>query len=884
MARRKQPIKTAKPARKVVVEPKEKSYWLLGTALLFLGSFLLISLVGLDTGTIGRNLVKGLRFIFGVGAFFVPAFFIGGAFYLFFKKKPFWAVGKFYGWIGVAFSVLILLHQALVPLDVEIMPENLLKYGGLVGGFFVLFSRKFIGNSGTWLVGIGGFLVFGLYAGIDLFRSAKSRYQDEFLGNDSFGEEEDYEDYYDEEPAPRAAPERRMTEAQWNLVEKKKQEKKVFDFQEAKLAFEEEDDFYSQEPIRREEKKSFWEDFVGKIPVFRSFGRKSEGPVPWEDGYDDYVQDERRKWEEEKEAIKASEIEPLKESIWEFDRSLDGAPALRRKTPILEIEDEPEDELEEPFENVHETASPPVQLNSHELAELNRRAEEDQRFAEEREENYQKALAEKPRPKKVLPYKLPPLSLLNGSGKKAVGGKAEIREKAAVLEKTLEEFGVKARVTNYSQGPAVTRFELELAPGVKVNKILNLTDDLSLKLATTGLRIEAPIPGKAAVGIEVPNKSVASVSLKDVLDTEEFKTNKSKLRVGFGKDIAGNPVVSDLAGMPHLLVAGATGSGKSVCINTIICSILFTATPEEVKFIMVDPKMVELTNYNDIPHLLTPVVNDPKQAAAALRWAVREMESRYSLLAAGAVRDLHRYNELAEIHGQTKLPQIVVIIDELADLMMTSPVEVQDAICRLAQKARAAGIHLILATQRPSVDVITGLIKANIPSRISFAVSSQIDSRTILDMGGAEKLLGKGDMLYAPAGMAKPLRVQGAFISDDEVVKLLDFIKNQHQDEPEYVEGITADTGESSGGDSSKNHEEKDELWDDALRIIMETGQASTSMLQRRFRIGFSRAGRLIDQMEVLGIIGPPQGSKPRELMMSPDQIYNRYLAPDSGE
>lgn len=470
-------------------------------------------------------------------------------------------------------------------------------------------------------------------------------------------------------------------------------------------------------------------------------------------------------------------------------------------------------------------------------------------------------------------YLLPPLSILKKPNKtKATKTPKEIINNAVILEETLASFNVKAKIVNTCQGPAVTRYELEPAPGVKVSKIVNLADDIALKLAATGVRIEAPIPGKSVIGIEVPNKDITGVHLRDVLESKDFQQTHSRLTVALGKDIAGQPIVADLAKMPHLLVAGATGSGKSVCINTLITSILFKATPEEVKFILVDPKVVELSNYNGIPHLMTPVVTDAKKAASALNWAVQEMERRYAAFATASVRDLARYNEAA---GDNSLPQIVIIIDELADLMMVAPVDVEDAICRLAQKARAAGIHLVLATQRPSVDVITGTIKANIPSRISFAVSSQIDSRTILDMAGAEKLLGKGDMLFYPVGAAKPLRVQGAFISDDEVEELVTYIKRLGS--PEYNEGITTCAG-SESEEKPETEKFQDELLEEAVRMVLETGQASVSMLQRKFRVGYTRAARLIDTMEEMKIVGPNMGSKPREILMTTEQVFSRYF------
>lgn len=481
-------------------------------------------------------------------------------------------------------------------------------------------------------------------------------------------------------------------------------------------------------------------------------------------------------------------------------------------------------------------------------------------------------------PQQEYSYVLPPLTLLNKPSKPHSNKMSkEIADNARILEETLENFGVSAKIVNTCQGPSVTRYEVEPAPGVKVSKIVNLADDLALKLAASGIRIEAPIPGKAAVGIEVPNKVVSGVMLRDVLENGAFQSAKSKLSVGLGKDIAGQVIVADLSKMPHLLVAGATGSGKSVCINTIITSILFKSLPSEVKLVLIDPKMVELSNYNGIPHLLTPVVTDAKKAASALNWAVQEMERRYNLFAEQGARDLVRYNEL--IAGQEELlPLIVVIIDELADLMMVAPVDVETAIARLAQKARAAGIHLVLATQRPSVDVITGTIKANIPSRISFAVSSQVDSRTILDMTGAEKLLGKGDMLYFPVGASKPLRIQGAFIDDTEVEAIVSFLSKQA--EPVYTEEVTA--GELLS-DKETSHDQlvEDELLEDAVRIVMETGQASISMLQRKFRIGYSRAARLIDTMEEMKIVGPSNGSKARDIIMTSEQINSRYFKKD---
>lgn len=473
-------------------------------------------------------------------------------------------------------------------------------------------------------------------------------------------------------------------------------------------------------------------------------------------------------------------------------------------------------------------------------------------------------------------YEFPPIQLLAEGEKKGVkGGKKAVADTATKLQKTLYSFGVSAKVENVSVGPAITRYELKPAEGVRVSKIANLADDIALNLAAETIRIEAPIPGKQAVGIEIPNKENEIVPLRDIIDSDSFKNHKSKLAFALGKDVAGNEVVTDIAKMPHVLIAGATGSGKSVCINTLISSIIYKAKPSEVKLVMVDPKVVELSVYNGIPHLLIPVVTDPKKAAGALAWAVQEMVNRYSLFASKNVRDIKGYNEALEGEGEGhKLPQIVIIIDELSDLMMVSPKDVEDSICRLAQMARAAGMHLVIATQRPSVDVITGIIKANVPSRISFAVSSQVDSRTILDMAGAEKLLGKGDMLFYPAGAPKPVRIQGAFVSDKEVEKIVDFVKNNGEAtyNDEILKQIENANSTDKEIDSQEDDDDTDPLLMEAIDVVVETGQASTSFIQRRFKVGYARAGRIIDQMEERGIISGFQGSKPREVLMTKER------------
>ena len=485
-------------------------------------------------------------------------------------------------------------------------------------------------------------------------------------------------------------------------------------------------------------------------------------------------------------------------------------------------------------------------------------------------------------PKRV--YHFPPLRLLEkGEGGKHGDSEAEIRATAHKLQETLYNFGVNAKVTNVSCGPTVTRFELQPEMGVKVSKIVSLADDIKLNLATADIRIEAPIPGKAAVGIEVPNKENTTVKLRELIESKEFKESKSRLSFAVGKDIGGKPVVTNIAKMPHLLIAGATGSGKSVCINTLIISLLYKASPDEVKLIMIDPKVVELSVYNGIPHLLIPVVTDPKKAAGALNWAVAEMTKRYNTFAEYNVRNLGEYTRKIESletpegeNPHEKMPQNVIIVDELADLMMVAPGEVEDAICRLAQLARAAGIHLVIATQRPSVNVITGLIKANMPSRIAFAVSSGVDSRTILDMNGAEKLLGKGDMLFYPQGYPKPARLQGAFVSDEEVSAIVDYLTDKNP-KAEYDSGIEQQLNSAGAPGAFGGGEDRDVYFEEAGKFIIEKDKASIGMLQRMFKIGFNRAARIMDQLSDAGVVGPEEGTKPRKILMTMEQFEN-YL------
>ncbi len=480
---------------------------------------------------------------------------------------------------------------------------------------------------------------------------------------------------------------------------------------------------------------------------------------------------------------------------------------------------------------------------------------------------------------KEVQYRYPPVNLLKESKSKNSGDiVAELKQNGEKLVETLESFGVTTKISAITRGPAVTRYELQPAAGVKISQITNLSDDIAMNLAASGVRIEAPIPNKSAVGIEIPNKIVNVVDIKELIDCNDFKGAKSKLTVSLGRDIEGSPICADLAKMPHVLIAGATGSGKSVCINSMIISLLYKSTPSEVKFIMIDPKTVELSNYNGIPHLLVPVVTEPSKASGALKWAVQEMEKRYRKFAETGVRDLASYNSKCEnSEDMEKMPQIVIIIDEIADLMMVARNEVEDSICRLAQKARAAGMHLVLATQRPSVNVITGVIKANIPSRIAFAVSSQVDSRTILDISGAEKLLGKGDMLFSPIGMSKPKRVQGCFVSDDEIESVVEFVKSEAS--VQYSEEINSEIErlsetEKSGGRRGDDDgvPDKDVLYNQAAELVLRNKDASTTFLQRKLNIGYARAARIMDQLCDSGIIGPSQGSKPRDVLITMDE------------
>ena len=588
--------------------------------------------------------------------------------------------------------------------------------------------------------------------------------------------------------------------------------------------------------------------------------------------------------EKEKARIEKEKLEQAKAKPKKIDFEIDDPVVLppSDKEEITDVEG---------FEETYDKAEEHKQLEQQKIEEIMRKLNLGNKSEqeEEKEENLQQPAAEGETPKteegaetaeKPYVYRKPPITLFDRGSSKAKGDiENELKTNAQLLVDTLSSFGVQTKIIDISRGPSVTRYELQPLAGVKISKITNLADDIALNLAASGVRIEAPIPNKAAVGIEVPNKSSSSVNIRSIFESKQFKDSQSPLSIALGVDIAGNVVVADLTRMPHLLIAGSTGSGKSVCVNAIITSFLYKSSPEDVKLILIDPKVVELAEYNGIPHLLMPVVTEPKKAAGALGSAVAEMEKRYKLFAETGVREIKSYNKLAETRDDLeKLPYVAIIIDELADLMMVAGKEVEDYICRIAQKARAAGMHLIVATQRPSVDVITGLIKANIPARIAFAVSSQIDSRTILDGGGAEKLLGMGDMLYLPLGASKPIRVQGTYVKDGEIGKVIDYIKQDYiadynQEMISSMENIAAATGNKGGStQAADGGDQRDEMTTKAIEVVVEAGQASTSLLQRKLKLGYARAARIMDEMEEMGIIGPYEGSKPRQVLITKNQ------------
>lgn len=794
-----------------------------GVLLLALGCFAAAVYLGLPTGTIGAFVDKIMSYTLGKGAFLFPLACIALGIRFSFTHRGLGISKK-----GLALTLLTLCllgtaHHVFVPVaGEELIPEHLKEGGGLLGGVFLLALRRLAGTAGALIILLAGIICSVLLTGkLSLKASA--------------------------ETAGRKAK---------NIVTYQNQN---IETTAETSEFKNMEVLNTANPYNSEEFSGFTSG-IKKESQFKQILRKAVGRTAA--STEEAFLENEQPFIEEFPVIEKNEPHIITRPIIDFNKPKETAVPM------------PEQDFLNPYKDQSKNqASGNIKIID--TADKNIAAD----LPVPKKTVSEKLQPEVPPAAEPSTYLFPPLELLNPPYvSKDKHTEEDIREQCAILEQTLEDFRVRASVVAVTRGPSVTRFELEPAPGVKVSSVVNLADDIALKLAASGVRIEAPIPGKAAIGIEVPNRKNDPVFFREVVDCDLVRQTESKLCVGLGKDISGNIITVDLSKMPHMLVAGSTGSGKSVCINTIIAGILYKARPEEVKMILVDPKVVELSNYNGIPHLLTPVVTDSKKAASALHWAVAEMERRYKAFADNHVREINSYNAQAA----EKMPFIVIIIDELADLMMVAKVDVEDAILRLAQKARAAGIHLILATQRPSVDVITGIVKANIPSRIAFAVSSQTDSRTILDMGGAEKLLGKGDMLFYPIGTNKPVRVQGAFVSDSELNKIVDFIKKQSIP-VEYSEEVTqqaleSDSKGSNGMAENGNDLMSDELFEDAVRLVMDTGQASSSMLQRKFRIGYTRAARLVDCMEELGIIGQSVGSKPRELIMSRHEIEERFF------
>lgn len=837
----------AKTARKAGTSPLLK-YEIIGICCILAGVFATAGFIGVDTGRIGHSVDDILAYIFGLGRIVVSlSLIVLGLKYIVIRKacpvSKSWAVGT---WIYIL--LLGLVHLLVIPEGTEFLPHSLSVGGGIVGAVMASVLRRFLGFFGAVMAITGACIVtFLVWKNWSISKPVA-------VVADKAGQEAAKVSGKAVEGLQDAS----QSLKQWH------ERRRIFDLQAV----------------------------VGDDPLGRpACGNSVDTGRPACGNPDDYPADMERPVSTIADARDLGngveevrfDASPIEEDVpydWASDDSYEEVP----ETP----EEMPEDAR--PYSQIHETvvgdtvptahdvqpgpAAPAASLAGetdvlgHDMDDLKPIEVEKSSVAVETSEEGSSAV---PKAAGEKTYRLPPVSMLKPGPQHIVGLSDEVRENARILQEMLQSFNIDAKILNASQGPSITRYELEPAAGVKVSKIVHLADDIALKLAATDIRIEAPIPGKAAVGIEVPNKKLTGVNLRDVIDTDTFRKAAGGVPVCLGKDIAGNPIVADLTKMPHLLVAGSTGSGKSVCINTFIASILFKQRPEDVKLILIDPKVVELSNYNGIPHLLTPVVTDPKKAASVLRWAVREMDDRYKRFAITHTRDISRYNEL---HPEDTMPFIVIIIDELADLMMMASDDMEKSIIRLGQKARACGMHLVLATQRPSVDVLTGLIKANVPSRIAFAVSSQVDSRTILDMAGAEKLIGKGDMLFYPLGASKPLRVQGAFISDSEIDEMVEFIKAQGG--PNYDEAVQK--AQSENPEDSVDFFE-DDLMRQAIDMVLETGQASTSMLQRRFRVGYTRAARMIDMMEAMHIVGPNNGSKPREILMTADEVQQKYLS-----
>ena len=885
---------------------------LIGVALVAVAVLSVCGLLGFNAGFVGLWLARFFRYFFGVGSWlFVGMLFWLGGFHVVRHQGPALSSGFF----GLAVSLTLALavyHHIAVPQGAEILPESLASGGGLLGGAVLFAVRKIAGVSGGLVVLLTALLGAVLWttqwslasgilrtgrtarAGAQAARTAFARRMEERRerrrAEEEARAEEEKEKAKAEEKRPAPVVAAAVEETDAPVLRKGVYDQALDDHFAEETATSGQAMGEPQEPesgasmkIVRPKTGAPVNGFMARLK--RRAEARSSLAMKREETTNEEVAASGNMPEEEESpsSVAETKLEALTdvsgftedETVISVDEGEISESQLLTDMPEpaevpAEEESLPETEGKATFSIQYSRDAEPEEDDAPQVNAPSE-AEMQDALARAMSRALGHEIVEEEAPKE---YRLPKVSeiLEKRPAERAEALEKEIEENARILAQTLEDFRVKADIINACHGPAVTRYELKPAPGVKVSKIENLADDLALALAAFSVRIE-PVPGKAAIGVEVPNRKLEGVTLRDVLEDAAFMKAASPLTVGLGIDIAGQAIFADLGAMPHLLIAGATGSGKSVCVNTLITSILFKARPDEVKFIMIDPKMVELSNYNGIPHLMVPVVTDSKKAASVLNWAVQEMEKRYAKFAESGVRKMSDYNDAVP---EEKMPAIVIIIDELADLMMVAPKDVEEAIFRLAQKARAAGIHLVLATQRPSVDVITGTIKTNIPSRISFAVSSQIDSRTILDTGGAEKLLGKGDMLFYPIGAAKPMRVQGAFISDEEIERLLDYVRAQG-DAPEPDEEIIRFTEEAAEGAEDKGKGKlpasaQDELLEKAVDLVLTTGQASTSSIQRRFRIGYTRAGRLIDTMAELGIVGPNVGSKPREILMTQEQ------------
>ena len=900
------------------IKKDNKSSEIKGLLFVAAGLFLLAAYAGMPTGFAGEFLHEVLSYGFGRGAVLFPFILIAmGAGYFRLKQNLVWYGGF---WAAMLFYLCLLgfLHHIFIPLGYETEPSFLPNGGGLIGGLLTAVLHSLAGSTGSVILLVAGMLVSLVLTGKLSLAALTAKAGDKI------------------QDIRTARRERRNADP----------ETENEDWKPGPLFGGTDSDSLKSSPldVYKTDEFSDYNKDVRQPSTFKrilNLGQKaldqdkqsgetaSSNPWPEDSGSERYVPAERMANhdmpEKEKPSLiriypeqqKTKVLRPASGIItghtdnpepapWEKGAMLPGQDSHGIPVSPYEASGETTADIDVQVEPaITEPGKPRFILTPNGVTQVKDENTGDAAISERIGDSAEKAAAAKgktlPKAKSVTnsgeeadavkkkeEYKFPPLDLLNPVKKtNRRQFDADVRDQCRKLEQTLADFRVSAKVIGVTRGPSVTRYELEPAAGVKVSSVVNLADDIALRLAAPGVRVEAPIPGKAAIGIEAPNLTNDMVSFREIVDCEDVRKSSSKLCVGLGKDIEGKVITIDLAKMPHLLVAGTTGSGKSVCVNTLLAGIMYKARPNEVKLILVDPKVVELTNYNGIPHLLVPVVTDAKKAASALHWAVGEMERRYKSFADTRVRDIKAYNAQAE----EKMPYIVIVIDEMSDLMMVAKADVEDAILRLAQKARACGIHMVLATQRPSVDVITGIVKANIPSRIAFAVSSLTDSRTILDMGGAEKLLGKGDMLFYPIGANKPSRVQGAFVSDEELNRVTDFIKQQAIP-VEYSDEVTSaalpsdsqkeSKNAAAGGGEAPEEQGQDELLDDAIRLVLDLGQASASMLQRRFRIGYNRAARLVEAMEELGIVGPAIGSKPRELLMPREEVEYKFLQKDN--